>query len=189
MREVIIRSLQASAQTKQRAADEMADAIEKAARLIIDALRAGGKVAFCGNGGSAADAQHIAGELVGRFRREREALAAIAFTADSSILTAVGNDYGFERIFERQVEGLLRSGDVLVAISTSGEAENVIRAAERARELGVRCIGMTGASGGRLADSVELCLRVPSDETPRIQETHITIGHILCDLIEAAFTR
>ncbi len=188
MKEIIVRTLQDSARTKQQAAEQIADAIEQAARLIIDSLAAGGKLALCGNGGSAADAQHIAGELVGRFRRERKAIAAIALTTDTSIITAIGNDYGFDRIFARQVEALLSAGDVLVAISTSGEAENVLQAVHVARKRGVRCIAMTGASGGRLADSVELCLKVPSDDTPRIQETHITIGHILCDLIEAAFT-
>jgi D-sedoheptulose 7-phosphate isomerase len=188
MRETITEAFRQSIEVKQRAADQMLDDIVRAAEMMIQTLRAGGKIAFCGNGGSAADAQHLAGELVGRFRRERPALAAIALTTDTSILTAIGNDYGFERVYERQVEALLRPGDLLIAISTSGEAENVDKAVERALEIGVRCIGMTGASGGKLANGVELCLKVPSEETPRVQETHITIGHILCDLVEAEFT-
>lgn len=173
-----------SAQLKQQLAAALGPQIEQAIDMIVAALRGGGKVGLCGNGGSAADAQHIAGELVGRFRRERQGLSAVALTTDTSILTAVGNDYGFDQVFARQVEALFHSGDVLIAISTSGNAENVRAAARVARERDVKTIGMTGASGGKLAGEVDLCLKVPSEDTPRIQEAHITIGHIICELVE-----
>ena len=175
-----------SAQIKQQTAAVLGPQIQAAVNMIIAALCGGGKVALCGNGGSAADAQHIAGELVGRYRLERQGLPAIAFTTDTSVLTAVGNDYGFDQVFVRQVEGLLRSGDVLLAFSTSGNAPNVVNAARAARERDVRTIGLTGAGGGELATTVDVCLKVPSEDTPRIQETHITIGHIICEFVEKA---
>ncbi|MEO5827616.1 MAG: D-sedoheptulose 7-phosphate isomerase [Luteimonas sp.] len=153
--------------------------------LCADSLRNGGKVMFAGNGGSAADAQHWAGELVSRFYYDRPGLAAIALTTDSSILTAIGNDYGYDYTFARQVEALGRRGDVLVAISTSGNSANIIRAAEAARERGVIVIGFTGKAGGKLAPMSDLCFRTPSDETPRIQEGHEFLGHLLCALIES----
>lgn len=153
--------------------------------LCADSLRNGGKVMFAGNGGSAADAQHWAGELVSRFYYDRPGLAAIALTTDSSILTAIGNDYGYDYTFARQVEALGRRGDVLVAISTSGNSANIIRAAEAARERGVLVIGFTGKGGGKLAPMSDLCFRTPSDETPRIQEGHEFLGHLLCALIES----
>ena len=162
------------------------DVQHPAAKMLIETLSQGGTVAFCGNGGSASDAQHLAGELVGRFSHERRAFRGIALTTDTSILTAVGNDYGFDSVFERQVDGLLGKGDLLVCLSTSGNSENVVRAARRAGELGARRIALTGASGGRLAEHVELCLMVPSTSTPRIQEVHSVIGHIVCDLVEDA---
>lgn len=186
MQQRIAAIFQDSAQLTQQVAADLSVQIEKAVNMIIAALRDGGKVALCGNGGSAADAQHIAGELVGRFRQERQGLAAIALTTDTSVLTAVGNDYGFDQIFARQVEALLGPGDVLIAISTSGNAQNVVAAAQAARSQQVKTIGMTGASGGKLASAVDLCLKVPSQQTPRIQEIHITIGHIICELVEEA---
>lgn len=186
MQQRIAQIFEQSVAVKQQAAAVLGPQIERAVILIIASLRDGGKVALCGNGGSAADAQHVAGELVGRYLLERQGLAAIALTTDTSILTAIGNDYGFDQVFVRQVEGLLRPGDVLVALSTSGNAENVVAAARAAREQGVTTIGMTGADGGKLASAVDVCLQVPSDDTPRIQETHITIGHIICELVEAA---
>ncbi len=189
MEERIAAILNDSARLKQQVAQVLGPQIQQAINMIVAALRQGGKVALCGNGGSAADAQHIAGELVGRFKRERQGLAAIAFTTDTSILTAVGNDYGFDNIFARQVEALLGAGDVLIAISTSGNAPNVIRAAQTAANQGVKTIGLTGADGGQLAGEVDLCLQVPSDQTPRIQEVHITIGHIICELVEELLTR
>lgn len=159
--------------------------IERAVVVCVDALRAGHKVMFAGNGGSAADAQHWAGELVSRFYYDRPGLAAIALTTDTSILTAIGNDYGYDYTFARQVEALGREGDVLVVISTSGNSLNIIRAAEAAKQRGISVIGFTGHAGGKLAPMSDICFRIPSDETPRIQEGHEFIGHLLCALIEA----
>lgn len=186
MQDEIRRQLAESVATKQRVAEELTPQIAAAAEMMIGVLRAGGLIAFCGNGGSAADAQHLSGELISRFRRERPAYRGLALTTDTSILTAIGNDYGYERVFARQVEGLLGAGDLLVAISTSGQARNCLLAARQARGQGAQTIGFTGADGGELRSAVDLCLRVPSSDTPRIQEAHITIGHILCDLVEAA---
>ena len=176
----------ASAAVKQEAARSLAEPVADAAERIVAALRAGHKVLLCGNGGSAADAQHIAAELVGRYIRERRGLPAIALTTDTSALTAIGNDYGFDRIFVRQVEALAQAGDVLIAISTSGNSPNVLQAVAMARKLGLATIGLSGRDGGALAGAVDLCLVAPHEETARIQEVHITIGHILCDLVEAA---
>lgn len=158
--------------------------LNEAVSLCVASLRSGGKLMFAGNGGSAADAQHWAGELVSRFYYDRPGLAAIALTTDSSILTAIGNDYGYDYTFARQVEALGREGDVLVAISTSGNSGNILRAADAARARGVAVVGFTGASGGKLADCSRICLRVPSSETPRIQEGHEFLGHMLCAMIE-----
>lgn len=159
--------------------------IAQAAQLCVAALRDGGKILFCGNGGSAADAQHWAGELVSRFYYDRPGLPAIALTTDSSILTAIGNDYGYDYTFARQVEALGREGDVLVAISTSGNSPNVLRAADAAKTRGIQVIAFTGRGGGKLAPQADLCFRMPSDETPRIQEGHEFVGHLLCALIES----
>ncbi|QNN47838.1 D-sedoheptulose 7-phosphate isomerase [Thermomonas brevis] len=160
--------------------------IAQAVTLCVDALSAGGKILFAGNGGSAADAQHWAGELVSRFYYDRPGLPAIALTTDTSILTAIGNDYGYDYTFARQVEALGREGDVFVAISTSGNSSNVVRAAEAARGRGVKVVGFTGQGGGKLAPLSDICFRIPSNETPRIQEGHEFIGHLLCALIEQA---
>jgi D-sedoheptulose 7-phosphate isomerase len=176
----------ASAAVKQEAARTLAEPVAEAAERLLAVLRAGHKVLLCGNGGSAADAQHIAAELVGRYARERRGLPAIALTTDTSALTAIGNDYGYERIFARQVEALGRAGDGLLAISTSGNSPNILLAVETARKLGIGTIGLAGRDGGALRSAVDLCLIAPHKETARIQELHITIGHILCDLVEAA---
>ena len=186
MEHEIREALLQSAALKQRVADELPGDIARAARIMTACLSSGGTIAFCGNGGSAADAQHLSGELVGRFLLERPAYAAIAFTTDTSILTAVGNDYGFEEVFARQAEALLREGDVLIAMSTSGNAANCVQAVHVAARKGARTIGMTGEGGGRLGEVCDLCIKVPHDGTPRIQEAHITIGHILCGLVESA---
>ena len=159
--------------------------IVQAVALCVDALRAGNKLLFAGNGGSAADAQHWAGELVSRFYYDRPGLSAIALTTDTSILTAIGNDYGYDYTFARQVEALGRAGDVLVAISTSGNSPNVLRAAEAARARGMRVLAFTGRHGGTLAPLADIAFRMPSDETPRIQEGHEFVGHLLCALVEA----
>src|SRR4051794_21265238 len=151
---------------------------------VADALAAGHKLLLAGNGGSAADAQHLAGEFLSRFRYDRVPLAAVALTTDSSVMTAIGNDYGYERLFERQVLGLGRSGDVLIAISTSGQSPNILRALHAARQSGLVAIGFTGR-GGDMPVLCDLCLRAPSDSTPLIQQLHITAGHIICGLVEA----
>ena len=162
----------------------VSDLVESAVRLAVDALRAGNKLMFCGNGGSAADAQHWAGELVSRLYFDRPGLPAIALTTDTSILTAIGNDYGYDYVFARQIEAIGRPGDVLVAISTSGNSANILRAIGAAREKGIRVVGFTGQDGGRMADACDLCFRVPSKETPKVQEGHEFIGHLWCGLIE-----
>jgi D-sedoheptulose 7-phosphate isomerase len=161
--------------------------VENAGRQLIDTLRGGGKILLCGNGGSAGDAQHIATELVCRFESERRGLPAIALTTDSSALTAIGNDFGFERVFARQVEALGRPGDCLIAISTSGNSGNVEAAVMAAEALGLTTIGLLGRDGGRLADRCGRALIVPADSTARIQECHILIGHIWCAMIDQAF--
>jgi len=173
----------------QRVAGELPDAIAAAAALTIRGLAGGGKLLVMGNGGSAADAQHFAAELVGRFRCERAALAAIALSTDTSILTAVGNDYGFESIFSRQVEALARPGDVVFAISTSGRSPNVVKALAVARRLGCATIVLTGGDGGSALPLADAVITVPSGQTPLIQEAHLTIIHILCHLIEQASLR
>ncbi|MDZ4262461.1 MAG: D-sedoheptulose 7-phosphate isomerase [Pseudomonadota bacterium] len=160
--------------------------VVECAETIVSTLRNGGKVLIAGNGGSAADAQHIAGEFVSRFHYDRPGLAAIALTTDTSILTAIGNDYGYERLFSRQVQALGREGDVFIGISTSGNSANVIAAFEEAHKLKLTTIGFTGVMGGKMADMCDITLRMPSKETPKIQEGHIAIGHIICGLVEAA---
>lgn len=159
-------------------------AVAGAATACIQALQGDRKLLLVGNGGSSADCQHIAGELVARFMVERPGLAAVALTTDSSVLTAIGNDYGFEQLFERQVEALGRTGDVLIAYSTSGRSPNVLRALKAARARGLATIGMTGNRGGPMGTLCDHLLTVPSVDTPKIQEGHLMLGHILCGLIE-----
>lgn len=184
MQNLIRAELKESVELKNLVAKNLVPKIEEAARLMIEALKADRKILFFGNGGSAADAQHLAAELIGRYRKERASLAAIALTCDTSILTAVGNDYGFEMVFARQIEGLAEEGDVAFGISTSGNSKNVIEGIHQAKEKGCKTIGLLGCDGGRIGESVDLSIIVPCKATPRIQECHITIGHILCSLIE-----
>lgn len=158
--------------------------IEQASDTIVQCLRAGGRVLVCGNGGSAADAQHFAAELMGRFGFDRSALPVLALTVNSSVMTAVSNDYGFEDVFSRQVEGLGRSGDVLIGLSTSGKSPNVLKALETAAGLGLKTIALTGRAGNPILDSCDLCIHVPSSSTPRIQEIHIAILHAVCEKVE-----
>jgi len=165
---------------------EQAEVLAAAVELLAGCLRAGGKVLICGNGGSAADAQHIAGELVGRFMRERRALAAVALTTDTSVMTAWANDYDFEGVFARQVEGLMKPGDVLWAFSTSGRSANVVAAARRARELGGRVLAYTGRGGSVLESLADVCLVVEAECTARAQEVHQLAYHIVCDEVERA---
>jgi D-sedoheptulose 7-phosphate isomerase len=164
--------------------ERLAPDIERCCHLMIESLREGGKILVMGNGGSAADAQHFAAELVGRFLMERRALRAIALTTDTSILTAIGNDYGFDEIFKRQVEALADPGDVVVGISTSGHSNNVFHALTAANEIGCKTVGLLGRDGGNIGGIVDVNLTVPVKETPRIQEAHGTIMHIVCDLVE-----
>lgn len=172
------------AETLELARKALAPTIVKCTEALTHALRAGNKILLMGNGGSAADAQHFAAELVGRFLRERRALPAIALTTDTSLLTAVANDFGFEQVFKRQVEALARPGDVVVGISTSGNSPNVALALEAARAIGCMTIGLLGRDGGGIAPLVDIALTVPAQQTPHIQEAHITIIHLLCDLVE-----
>jgi len=161
--------------------------IKKVGEICVKSLKNGNKIIICGNGGSAADAQHIAAELSGRFKKERKALAGIALTTDTSALTAIGNDYGFEYIFSRQVEAIGRKDDVLIAISTSGNSKNVIKAIESAREIGMRVITLIGKDGGEMRNLGDVNIIIPSDNTPRIQEMHIMIGHMICNFIDNEF--
>lgn len=165
---------------------ELAPAVERAARTLADIVRQGHKVMFCGNGGSAADAQHLAAELTGRYLKERNPLPALALTTDTSALTAIGNDYGFAEVFARQLRALGRSGDGLVAISTSGNSDNVVSAVAAAKEIGIATIALTGQAGGKLRQFADIAICVPSAQTNHIQEMHIAIGHYLCGFIEHA---
>ena len=179
------RSLEEHLQVVKATLQSQLSEIERAGALLRDTLRQGNKVLICGNGGSAADAQHIAAELVGRYEQQRRAWPAIALTTDTSALTAISNDYGFEEVFARQVEALAIADDVLLALSTSGTSANVLKAIKKARELGCKTIALTGAGGDRLASLCDLAVVVPAARTARVQECHITIGHLWCELIEA----
>ncbi|MFH2034602.1 MAG: D-sedoheptulose 7-phosphate isomerase [Candidatus Margulisiibacteriota bacterium] len=159
--------------------------IEAAVAALVNALKAGNKLLICGNGGSAADSQHIAAEFIGRFLKERKPLPAIALSTNTSILTCLGNDYGFDIIFARQVEGLGQKGDVLLGISTSGNSENVVKAFQKARSMGIKTIALTGRGGGKMAKEADIIIIVPSDKTPKIQEAHLMIYHIICQLVES----
>jgi D-sedoheptulose 7-phosphate isomerase len=178
----------ASIAVKRAILDDAAllDQIDQVARLLVETYQSGNKILTAGNGGSAADAQHIAAEFVARFSFDRAALPALALTTDSSVLTAIGNDYGFEALFSRQLHANARPGDVFLAISTSGNSPNILHALGTAAELGLVVIGLTGDGGGKMAERCTHCIRVPSSDTPRIQESHITIGHILCWAVEQA---
>jgi D-sedoheptulose 7-phosphate isomerase len=183
-RESILAQIRESCSVKQSFSDELLARIETFAERGAQAIAAGGKIVFFGNGGSAADAQHLAAELVVRLCFDRPGMAALALTTNTSVLTATGNDYGFDRIFERQVESLVLPGDVLVALSTSGTSPNVVRGVDAGARRGAFRVAMTGETGGELARRVDLLLNVPSRNAQRIQESHITIGHIVCSLIE-----
>ena len=161
-------------------------AVSSAVEAITDCFRNGGRVYFCGNGGSAADAQHLAAEFSGRFYFDRPVLPSEALHCNTSYLTAVANDYGYEQVFSRIISGIGQKGDILVGLSTSGNSDNIVRAFEVCRQKGVRTIAMTGATGGRMKDLSDLLINIPSTDTPRIQEAHITVGHIICELVEQA---
>jgi D-sedoheptulose 7-phosphate isomerase len=183
MKDVILSILETGIAVKRSCVESNVDNIIKAADMLTACLTAGGKVLIFGNGGSAADAQHLAAEFVNRFQIERPPLAAIALTTDTSVLTSIGNDYDFDNIFSKQIKALGKKGDVAWGISTSGNSPNVVKAVKTARNIGISTLGMTGR-GGELAGCADLVLAVASDTTARIQETHITLGHILCELVE-----
>ena len=182
----IRQQLYESARIKRLIADTLSNTIARAAAMIANCIQSGGKVIFFGNGGSAADAQHLAGELVGRFKLERVAFPAMSLTTDTSIITAVANDYGYDTIFARQVEAHTRTGDVVVGISTSGNSTNVLAGLEKAKQVGAKTIGLVGGNGGKIAEMVDIVLAVPSSDTPRVQEGHITMGHIICGIVESS---
>lgn len=184
----VVEEFQASLTVKQRILDDSAfmQHVVDMGHLLIDCYEAGGKLLVAGNGGSAADAQHIAAEFVSRFNFDRPGLPALALTTDTSILTAVGNDYGYDQLFRRQIEANGVGGDVFLGISTSGNSPNILQGLEAARRKGILTFGLTGRSGGKMRELCDHCLCVPSDETPRIQEAHILVGHTLCAMVELA---
>lgn len=187
MDNVISRSISASIATKQAILNnqDLLQSIQKAAETLVEALRSGHRVLWCGNGGSAADAQHLAAELSGRFYYDRPPLNSEALHCNTSYLTAVANDYGYDLIYSRMIDGACKKGDVLIGISTSGNSNNIYNAFDKARQLGVITIALTGATGGRMGEISDVLLNVPSTDTPRIQESHIMIGHIICEIVEA----
>jgi len=182
----ITQAIQNSINVKQQILDnnELLDKIEQSIDLIINALNNGNKILFCGNGGSAADAQHLAAELSGRFYFDRAPLASEALHCNSSYLTAVANDYGYDEVFARIIKGIGKKGDVLVGLSTSGNSQNIIKAFEVAKQQGINVIAFTGATGGKMKELADILLNVPSTDTPRIQEAHITVGHVICEQVE-----
>jgi D-sedoheptulose 7-phosphate isomerase len=187
MKDKITQQISSSIAAKQALLnDELIEIIEQAAQMVVAAYQTGNKTLLAGNGGSAADAQHIAGEFVSRFYFDRPGLASIALTTDTSVITAIGNDYGYERLFSRQVQALGSLGDVFIGISTSGNSPNILAALTECQSKGIKTIGLTGSSGGRMAELCDICIKIPSSETPRIQEAHILIGHIICYIVEEA---
>ena len=183
-RELAAGELRESAELKIRCADVLVDAVSKAAEMLVTCFREGGKVMLCGNGGSAADSQHIAAEFVNKYQAPRPALAALALTTDTSNLTSIGNDSSFDDVFARQVEALGRKGDVLIGITTSGRSPNILKAFEAAKKAGVKTIGLLGRDGGPAASACDHAIVVPDQKTSRIQEVHITVGHILCGIVD-----
>lgn len=189
MREDIVKRIEENIGMKKSILNDthLIDTIERAATVVVSAIKNGNKVIFCGNGGSAADSQHLAAELIGKFYFNRRSLPAVSLTVNTSIITAIGNDFGFEKVFSRQLEGIGKAGDVLIGLSTSGNSENVVEAFRLAKELGISTIAFTGESGGILRDLADILINVPSSDTPRIQEAHIMVGHIICELVEKEF--
>jgi D-sedoheptulose 7-phosphate isomerase len=184
MRDKILKSFKDSISVKQKFVDEYMETIIEVSRLIADTLNNGSKLLLFGNGGSACDASHIAAEFINRFQRERPAFPAIALNTDVAVITSIANDYGYSSIFERQLKALAQDGDVVIAISTSGTSPNVIKAVEAATRKGLKVVAMTGAKGDKLASMSDYVFAVPSHDTPRVQETHITLGHVLCQMVE-----
>jgi len=188
MLQMINKELQSHKETIEKTITVLTPHIEEACYLMVDTLKNGNKILLCGNGGSAADAQHIAAELTGRYKTQRRGLPAIALTTDTSALTAISNDYGYARVFDRQVEALANKGDLLIGISTSGNSDNIISALTLAKKLGCHTLGLSGKNGGKMNEVCDLNLVIPSDDTPRIQEMHILIGHLLCQAVDDAFS-
>ena len=186
MRSIIKNEFNEHIKTSKKSNDSLIESIEIAASLCIDSLRNGNKILLFGNGGSAADAQHIAAEIVGRYKTERKGLPAIALTTDTSVITSISNDYGYLHVFDRQIEALANKGDLLIGISTGGSSPNVVNALKISKNLGCKSIGLSGKTGGEFNKLCEINIVVPSDDTPRIQEMHILIGHIICHLIDKA---
>ena len=185
MNQIIAQRLQDHMEVLQKlTASDLPEKLEQCADIVKKALAEGHKVLFCGNGGSAADSQHLATEFVGRFQKERRGFPAIALTVDTSILTAIANDFGYEAVFSRQVQALGKPGDVLIGISTSGNSKNVLLAIEEAKAKRMTCIGITAAGGDKMADACDICLAVPTKVTARAQEMHVLLGHILCELVD-----
>lgn len=187
MKKVILKQIEESIKVKESFSEVSINDIAQAAQEIIKRIKKGGKILICGNGGSAADSQHFAAELVSKFKLERKALPAMALTTNTSTITAIGNDYSFDKIFSRQIEAFGNKKDVLFAISTSGNSKNTIEAVIQANKQGMFTIGLTGENNGKIKSNCDITIQVPSSDTPRIQESHIMIIHILCDLIEQAF--
>lgn len=184
MRTVIENEFKSHLETINRVIEISVEDLEKASKLAVETLRKGNKILLCGNGGSAADAQHIAAELTGRYKTERKGLPGIALTTDTSALTAIGNDYGYDRVFDRQVESLANEGDLIIGISTSGNSGNVINALKLGKDMGCSTLGFSGRDGGSMNNVCDINLVVPSDNTPRIQEMHILFGHTICQIID-----
>lgn len=187
MTDMIKAEFKAHQKTIEASIEKLIPSVETASQMLIDTLKNGNKILLCGNGGSAADAQHIAAELTGRYKSERKGLPGIALTTDTSALTAISNDYGYDRVFDRQVEALANRGDLLIGISTSGNSANIVSALKVAKEAGCTCLGFSGRDGGEMNEVCDLNIIVPSDDTPRIQETHILIGHTICQAVDNAF--
>lgn len=187
MKQTINNELTSHLETINKVIENMQENLENASKLAIETLKNGNKILLCGNGGSAADAQHIAAELIGRYKTERKGLPAIALTTDTSILTSIGNDYGYDRVFDRQIEALANKGDLIIGISTSGNSKNIISALKLGREIGCKTLGFSGRNGGAMNEICDINLVVPSDDTPRIQEMHILFGHIICQIIDSAY--
>ena len=187
MKNMIKAEFEAHKKTIEATIEKLIPNVEIASQMIIDTLKNGNKILLCGNGGSASDAQHIAAELTGRYKSERRGLPGIALNTDTSALTAIANDYGYDRVFDRQVEALANKGDLLIGISTSGNSANVISALKVAKEMGCSSLGLSGRDGGTMSEVCDLNIIVPSDDTPRIQEMHILIGHTLCQAVDNAF--
>lgn len=184
MKELIQNTIKEISNNFEKLSESCSDEILEASEVIIESLKKGGKIMFCGNGGSAADAQHLSAELVGRYRKNREPLASVALTTDTSVITAIGNDFSYDDIFKRQVQSLGKKGDVLYAISTSGKSNNIISAINAARKIDISVIGITGSEGGNMNDICNILIKTPASRPDRIQEMHIAVGQIICEIIE-----